>query len=79
MPIPAHPPGCSAPALSGIGRAGNNNDTREALKVREAYTAYFHQAGAGAWQDRVLQAVTSTEQTKVLLRGVHRLCEKKLS
>ena len=36
----------AARALRNVGRMGSNNTTREALRVREAFRAYFNQEGA---------------------------------
>ncbi|XP_072321553.1 uncharacterized protein [Eucyclogobius newberryi] len=52
---PEHVPGaCEDGAheepLPGVGRIGSNNGSREALRVREAFKAYFNEEGAVSWQ-----------------------------
>ncbi|KAK0138529.1 hypothetical protein N1851_024941 [Merluccius polli] len=42
-----------AAGLQRVHRAGSNNATREALRVREAYVSYFCNEGAVGWQPGV--------------------------
>ncbi len=39
--------------LPGLGRVAANNSAREAIRVRETFTAYFSAGGSVSWQDNI--------------------------